>query len=86
MGDADLESSESPLRELDWLFAAATDAAEADPPPIVAVNLSETDREAIDRCLRLVGTARLDHTLTRSGEVIIPVEMATERLRSIQSG
>ena len=74
MGDVDDRSSESSIGQLDSLFGAVADAVGADPPPSVAANLSERDREAIGHCLRLVGTARLDHTLTRSGEVILPID------------
>ena len=80
MGEQDHKSEQSPLGQLDSLLGTVAGVVGADPPAGVAANLSETDREAIESCLRLVGAAGLDHTLTRNGEVIVPVDDGSRTL------
>jgi hypothetical protein len=60
-----------PLQELDGLLGAIASGLGAEPPPNISAETSG-ETAAINNMLRLVGTAKLTHTLTRDGWVVVP--------------
>jgi hypothetical protein len=73
-------AGDSPLARLNSLVGGVASAVGADAPGGVADGLSEEDREAIDRPLRLVGNAGLSHSLTRDARVVVPLDDGSRTL------